>query len=269
MSKRDKDANRMAEIQKNAFRGFPAKQGLYDPRNERDACGVGFVANLKGKASHSIVEDGLQILKNLEHRGAVGADPLMGDGAGMLVQIPHEYFSEVCSEAGFDLPDAGQYGVAQVFLPNEPNLLDEVMQIAKSALEDEGLNVLGERRLEVDNSHLSQDPEIASTEPVHHQFFVSSKDGDITGDDFERKLYIARKAVSNVIFNNTDARDSGFYIVSFSSRTIVYKGMFLADQLGPYYADLQDKRFKSALALVHQRPRRECVCRKALVNKGK
>ncbi len=232
---------------------LPMKQGLYDPKNEKDACGVGFVAHMKGAASHSIIKDGLQMLKNLEHRGAVGADPLMGDGAGMLVQIPHAFFSEVCKEAGFDIPRVGSYGVAQLFLPREKGLNKQVLEIAKSVLQEEGLTLLGERTLGVDNTHLSQDPEIAGTEPIHHQLFVACPDAKHEGDDFERKLYVTRKAISNKIFNNTNARDSGFYIVSFSSRTIVYKGMFLADQLGPYYHDLQDERFTSALALVHQR----------------
>ena len=233
--------------------GLPAKQGLYDPRNEKDACGVGFVAHLGGTASHSIIEDGLEILKNLEHRGAVGADPLMGDGAGMLVQIPHEFFAEVCSEAGFELPERGKYGVAQIFMPTDADLRARSMEIARIKLAEEGLEILGERVLDVDNSHLSQDPEIMATEPFHLQLFVKSTDEGEGEDAFERRLYLARKVVSNEIFANTEARDSGFYIVSFSSRTVVYKGMFLADQLGPYYADLQDPRFKSALALVHQR----------------
>ena len=211
------------------------------------------MANLKGIKSHSIVEDGLQILRNLEHRGAVGADPLMGDGAGMLVQIPHELFAEACTEEGFELPEAGKYGVAQMFLPTDEALRNDVVEIVKSVLAEEGVELLGERVLKVDNSHLSQDPEIAATEPYHVQFFVADADGVLEGDDLERKLYLVRKVVSNNIFENTSARESGFYIVSFSSRTIVYKGMFLGDQLGPYYADLQDKRFKSALALVHQR----------------
>jgi len=228
----------------------PVKQGLYDPKNEKDACGVGFVANMKGEKTHSIVKDGLQILENLEHRGAVGADPLMGDGAGLLVQIPHEFFAEVCE---FDLPEAGEYGVAQVFMPTESDLLEQTEAIFIEGIEAEGLTLLGVRTLEVDNSGLSQDPAIMATEPVHKQFFVTSKDAAKDNDAFERKLYQTRKVISNKIFTNTNARESGFYIVSFSSRTIVYKGMFLADQLGPYYNDLGDTRFKSALALVHQR----------------
>jgi len=229
---------------------MPAKQGLYDPKNEKDACGVGFVANMKGEKTHSIIKDGLQILENLEHRGAVGADPLMGDGAGLLLQIPHEFFEAVCD---FELPAAGQYGVAQVFMPTEGNLLETTEAILVEGLKAEGMKLLGVRTLEVDNSGLSQDPAIMATEPVHKQFFVTSDIAITDEGAFERKLYQTRKVISNLMFENTNARESGFYIVSFSSRTIVYKGMFLADQLGPYYNDLSDPRFKSALALVHQR----------------
>jgi len=184
----------------------PVKQGLYDPKNEKDACGVGFVANMKGEKTHSIVKDGLQILENLEHRGAVGADPLMGDGAGLLVQIPHEFFAEVCE---FDLPEAGEYGVAQVFMPTESDLLEQTEAIFIEGIEAEGLTLLGVRTLEVDNSGLSQDPAIMATEPVHKQFFVTSKDAAKDNDAFERKLYQTRKVISNKIFTNTNARESG------------------------------------------------------------
>jgi len=231
----------------------PEKQGLYDPRNEKDACGVGFVANMKGVRSHSIIKDGLQILENLEHRGAVGADPLMGDGAGLLVQIPHELYVEDCEKQGFSLPDEGKYGVAQVFMPQNKAIHDEIDEIIRTTFAEEDLELLGTRRLEVDNSGLSQDPLIQATEPVHEQYFVVDKTGELDGDVFERKLYTCRKVISNRVFAATEARDDGYYIVSFSARTIVYKGMFLADQLGPYYKDLSDPRFKSALALVHQR----------------
>ncbi len=230
--------------------GLPGKQGLYDPRHEKDACGVGFIANMKGNRTHSIIKDGLQILENLEHRGAVGADPLMGDGAGMLIQLPHEFFKTVCD---FDLPDEGKYGVAQLFLPKDKDLRSQTEDILVEQLKKEGMVVLGTRDLEVDNSGLSQDPAIMASEPYHKQYFVTYQNECVDGDEFERRLYTARKVVSNAIFGNTNARESGFYIVSFSARTIVYKGMFLADQLGPYYKDLSDERFTSALALVHQR----------------
>ena len=231
---------------------LPAAQGLYNPANEKDACGVGFVANLKGEASHSIIKDGIQMLENLEHRGAVGADPLMGDGAGLLVQIPHELLTEECEALGFELPSAGEYAVAQIFMPQNKQLREHIEEIFEEKIASEGLKVLGWRTLEVNNSMLSKDPAIKATEPVHRQCFVTcpiAKDSA----DFERRLYTTRKTISNTIFAETEGRDDGYYIVSFSTRTIVYKGMFLADQLGPYYKDLSDKRFKSALALVHQR----------------
>ncbi|MEM7068573.1 MAG: glutamate synthase large subunit [Pseudomonadota bacterium] len=233
--------------------GMPRKQGMYDPRNEKDACGVGFVANLKGNATHSIIEDGLQILRNIEHRGAVGADPKMGDGAGMLVQIPHAFLSKVCEKEGFSLPSAGEYAVAQVFMPQSQALLEEIETMFFKGLAKEGLALIGQRTLPVDNSMLSKDPEIASTEPIHKQYFVGRPDHIEDEAAFERQLYTARKVISNMIFAHTEGRDNGYYIVSFSSRTIVYKGMFLADQLGPYFTDLNDPDFKSALALVHQR----------------
>ncbi|MEO0328300.1 MAG: glutamate synthase large subunit [Pseudomonadota bacterium] len=233
--------------------GLPRAQGLYDPRNEKDACGVGFVASLKGVKSHSIIRDGLQILHNIEHRGAVGADPLMGDGAGMLVQIPHEFLERSCSEAGFQLPQAGHYGVAQVFLPKDKLLVADIEGIFFDSLEKEGLELLGERVLETDNSMLSQDPEIAGTEPMHKQYFVARPDDVNSLEAFQRRLYTARKVISNRVFQFSDGRENGYYIVSFSATTIIYKGMFLADQLGPYFKDLNEPDFKSALALVHQR----------------
>ncbi len=237
----------------NSHRGMAEKQGLYDPRNEKDACGVGFVANLKGSATHSIIEDGLEVLRNLEHRGAVGADPKMGDGAGMLVQIPHDFFKGACAAEGFKLPGVGHYGVAQVFLPQDEDLTAEIEAMIFKGLASENLDLIGTRTLEVDNSALSQDPEIAATEPVHRQYFVARPPEDKDNTAFERRLYTARKVISNMVFSKTDGRDNGYYIVSFSSNTIVYKGMFLADQLGPYFKDLRDPNFKSALALVHQR----------------
>jgi glutamate synthase (NADPH/NADH) large chain len=234
-------------------RSMPEAQGLYNPHNEHDACGVGFIANMKGKKSHEIIQNGIKILENLEHRGAVGADPLMGDGAGMLVQIPHTLYMEECEKLGFTLPDTGQYAVAQVFMPQDADLRAHIEKIIESAVSSEGLKFLGWRTLEVDNAPLSQDPAIQATEPLHRQAFVGHN-GDYANEDaFERKLFITRKVISNQIFKETDGRDNGFYMVSMSCRTIVYKGMFLADQLGPYFKDLTDPRFESALALVHQR----------------
>ncbi len=229
--------------------GRPAAQGLYNPANEHDSCGVGFIANIKNAASHEVVEKGLQMLVNLTHRGAVGADPLMGDGAGMLAQIPHKFFKKVTD---FDLPGPGEYAVAVLFYPADTSLRDKCNAIFKSGLGSEGLTLLGERVVPFDNSCLSEG--VIATQPIIEQAFIRMPSGlDI--DSFERKLLIARKVVSNAIYNDhPEAQgDNGFYIVSMSARTLVYKGMFLAYQLGGFYTDLSDPDFESAVALVHQR----------------
>ncbi|MTI16524.1 glutamate synthase large subunit [Rhodobacteraceae bacterium RKSG542] len=229
-----------------------ARNGLYMPQKEHDACGVGFIAQMKGEKSHSIVENGLQILENLTHRGAVGADPLMGDGAGMLVQIPHEFFKEETRECGFTLPEAGKYGVGFFFLPQDEERRKACIAEIEGCVKAEGFDILGWRDVPVDNASLSKEPDVAGTEPVSRQLFITTPDL-VSGLDIERRLYVLRKVISNSIRAKSDAVEHGYYIVSFSSRTIVYKGMFLAYQLGAYYADLKDPRFTSALALVHQR----------------
>ncbi len=229
-----------------------ADNGLYNPAREHDACGVGFVAHMKGEKSHRVVADGLQVLENLTHRGAVGADPLMGDGAGMLVQIPHDFFKADLSEKGVELPDFGEYGVAFVFLPQDDALRAKCEEIIERVITSEGQKLIGWRDVPVDNSSLSKAPDIAATEPVSRQVFIRRADHE-DQDAFERRLYVLRKVISNNVRAETNAVDNGFYIVSLSSRTVVYKGMFLAYQLGAYYKDLKDERFISALALVHQR----------------
>ncbi|KQT54456.1 glutamate synthase [Aureimonas sp. Leaf454] len=234
-------------------RRLPERQGLYDPRNEHDGCGVGFIAHMKNEKSHSIVEKGLTILQNLTHRGAVGADPLMGDGAGMLVQIPHAFFEAEMAAKGVALPVPGQYGVAHIFMPQDAGQRAEFETLFDTIVAEEGQSVLGWRDVPVYNGSLSQAPEIVATEPVHRQVFVARSPGIASEDDFERKLYIIRKVVSSRIYSRGNKQDLDFYIVSMSARTIVYKGMFLAYQLGDYYQDLKDPRFASALALVHQR----------------
>ncbi|MDZ5697535.1 glutamate synthase large subunit [Chelativorans sp. M5D2P16] len=233
--------------------GLPAARGLYDPRNEHDSCGVGFVAHMKGVKSHSIISDGLAMLENLTHRGAVGADPLVGDGAGMLVQIPDKFFREEMAAQGVELPPAGSYGVGYLFMPQDPALRAHIEEIIAEVTRSEGQVLLGFRDVPVDNSCLSKAPEIAASEPIHRQVFIGRGDAITDEDDFERRLYILRKVISGRIYEETDGRDNGFYIVSMSARTVVYKGMFLAYQLGAYYRDLKDDRFQSALALVHQR----------------
>jgi glutamate synthase (NADPH/NADH) large chain len=230
--------------------GLPA-QGLYDPSREHDACGVGFVADLKGRRSHKIIEHGLQILENLTHRGAVGADPLAGDGAGILVQIPHEFLKEVCAPLKIRLPEPGHYAVGQMFMPRSQAQRIYCESAVERVLDAEGLELLGWRTVPSDNSCLSAT--VIDTEPHHRQVFIG-RGPDIQDEtEFERKLYVVRKVISNTINGETGGRDIGFYVVSFSCRTLVYKGMFLAYQLGAYYQDLHHPLFGSALALVHQR----------------
>ena len=233
--------------------GIPSAQGLYDPRNEHDACGVGFVAHMKGEASHSIIEDGLFILENLTHRGAVGADPLMGDGAGLTAQIPHQFFKEELAKEGIDLPEPGQYAAGFLFMPQDDDLRAHMKDIIREVIADEGQVLLGFRKVPVDNSSLSKAPEIAATEPYHEQVFIGRGEGVKDVEDFERRLFILRKVISNRVYGENDGQDNGFYFVSLSTQTIVYKGMFLAYQVKAYYKDLSDPRFVSAIALVHQR----------------
>ncbi|WP_184443315.1 glutamate synthase large subunit [Rhodobium orientis] len=227
--------------------------GLYDPAKEHDACGVGFVADLHGRKSHDIVANGLQIVVNLTHRGAVGADPLVGDGAGILTQIPHDFMKEECAKAGFEIPEPGHYGIGFFYTSQDPEAWDACRKIIEEVIEEEGQILLGWRDVPVDNSCLSKAPEIQATEPIHRQLFVG-RSPDIADDDaFERKLYVLRKSSSNRMIEVLGQDYDRAYPVSFSCRTIVYKGMFLAYQLGEYYLDLTDERYISALALVHQR----------------
>ena len=227
-----------------------AAQGLYDPANEHDACGIGMIANIKNAKSHEVVQKGLEILENLEHRGAVGADPLMGDGAGILTQIPHAFFDKVTD---FDLPDVGQYAPIMIFYPNDTALRDRCAELVRKTIAAEGLEILGERVVPFDNSALSEG--VIATQPIIEQMFVARPEGLDDIDAFERKLLITRKVISNTLYGEIPEvqDDNGFYIVSMSARTIVYKGMFLADQLGKFYPDLHDTQFQSAIALVHQR----------------
>ena len=225
--------------------------GLYVPAREHDACGVGFIAHMKGRKSHQIVADALRILENLEHRGAVGADPLAGDGAGMLIQIPHDFLKEECKKLGFNLPVPGRYAVGHIFMPQDDRLRAHCERVWTRIISEHGMELLGWRTVPVDNSSLSE--MVKATEPVHRQVFIGCPSTILDQDDFERRLYLARKIVSNAIQNAYKGRDIGHYTVSLSSRTLVYKGMFLSYQLRAYYNDLSDPRFVSAMALVHQR----------------
>ena len=231
----------------------PAASGLFDPARESDACGVGFIVNLKNTPSRKIVQNGLSILENLEHRGAVGADPLMGDGAGIMVQIPHKFFAREAGRLGFALPGKGEYAVGFIFMPQDAELRDKMERVVARAIEDEGHVLLGWRDVPSDNSSLSKAPEIAATEPFHRQVFIGRGKDVADEETFERKLYILRKVISSKIYSAYAGAPTDFYVVSMSCRTLVYKGMFLSFQLGAYYKDLHDPDFESALALVHQR----------------
>ena len=236
-----------------AFEGFepPQAQGLYDPAYEHDSCGVGFIADLKGRKSHQIVSDALKILANLEHRGAVGADPLAGDGAGVLIQIPHDFLKDECKKLGFTLPPAGRYAVGHIFMPRDERLRAHCERVWTRVVKEEGLELLGWRTVPVDNSSLSE--MVKGTEPVHRQVFIGRPSSILDQEDFERGLFLTRKIVSNSIQEAYKNREIGHYTVSLSSRTLVYKGMFLSYQVKAYYTDLSDPRLVSAMALVHQR----------------
>ncbi|MFN2308695.1 MAG: glutamate synthase large subunit [Gammaproteobacteria bacterium] len=231
--------------------GLPPKQGLYDPNNEHDACGVGFVAHIKGHKRHAIVRQGLTILENLTHRGAVGADPLAGDGAGLLIQIPDRFLREVCAVQGLSLPAAGEYGVGMVFLPRPAAARAQAQACLEQIVSEEGQQVLGWRDVPVDNHGLGES--VKAVEPVVRQIFIG-RGAQLAGQEaFERALFVIRKRAENRVSDSDWEGREQFYVPSLSSRTLVYKGMLLADQVDSYYRDLRDERLESALALVHQR----------------
>ena len=231
--------------------GLPASQGLYDPAQEKDSCGVGFIANIKGVKSHQIVQDALTILVNLEHRGAVGADPRAGDGAGMLVQIPHAFFKKKEAELGFTLPEPGHYAVGHIFMPQDKAHREALQAIVAKVVAAEGQVLLGWREVPFDDSSLGFS--VKPTQPFHLQLFVGRGKDIASEDEFERRLFVLRKVISNTVYALPAEQREGYYPVCLSCRTLIYKGMFLADQLGAYYPDLHDTDFVSALALIHQR----------------
>jgi glutamate synthase (NADPH/NADH) large chain len=228
------------------FSDFP----LYDPRNEHDACGIGFVVNLNGEKSHAIISKGIEILVNLTHRGACGCDPETGDGAGVTIQLPHLFFVKECQKAGFGLPKEGTYGVGMVFLPVEPQPRFQCQGIVDRVVQEEGLSVLGWRDTPVDGDAIGR--VARASQPYIEQVFIQSAP-DMSQDVFERKLYVVRKRVESEIAAS-EIKDKGFfYFPSLSSRTIVYKGLLLAPQIASFYTDLSDPDAVSALCLVHQR----------------
>jgi len=230
----------------------PEAQGLYDPSNEHDACGVGFVAHIKGQRAHEIVSQGLKILENLDHRGAVGADELMGDGAGILIQIPDQFYREEMAKQSIKLPPDGEYGVGMVFLPKENASRLACEQELERTVRIEGQVILGWRDVPVDTD-MPMSPNVRQSEPVIRQIFIGRGREIMTTDALERKLYVIRKSASHAIQHLELKHGKEYFVTSMSARTVVYKGLLLANQVGAYYKDLKDDRVVSALALVHQR----------------
>ncbi|HVT34154.1 MAG TPA: glutamate synthase-related protein [Nevskiaceae bacterium] len=226
--------------------------GLYRSEHEHDACGIGFIAHIKGGKSHSIIQQGLQILENLEHRGAVGADKLMGDGAGILIQIPDQLYREEMGRQGVELPPLGEYGVGMVFLPKENASRLACEQEIERAVREEGQVLLGWRDVPVDRD-MPMSATVRAKEPVIRQIFIGRGDDIMVTDALERKLYVIRKSSGHAIQALNLIHGKEFFVPSMSARTVVYKGLLLADQVGVYYQDLRDERCISALALVHQR----------------
>jgi glutamate synthase domain-containing protein 2/glutamate synthase domain-containing protein 1/glutamate synthase domain-containing protein 3 len=230
---------------------LPPAQGLYDGQHEHDACGVGFIAHIKGCKSHDIVAQGLAILVNLTHRGAVGADPKASDGAGIMLQLPDAFFREELARQGVRLPPPGQYGVGMVFLPREPASRLACEQEVARAVAAEGQTLLGWRDVPVDGSDLGAS--VRACEPVIRQVFIGRGASVRVTDALERKLYVIRKRAGHAVRALRLKHGTAFYVSSMSARTIVYKGLLLPSQVGTYYRDLRDPRVVSALALVHQR----------------
>ncbi len=227
-------------------------KGLYSAAQEHDACGVGFVAHIKGVKSHDIVKNALKILENLDHRGAVGADKLMGDGAGILIQLPDALYREEMAAQGVTLPPPGEYGVGMVFLPKEHASRQACEQELERAVQAEGQVLLGWRDVPVDRD-MPMSPNVRIKEPILRQIFIGRGNDVIVQDALERKLYVIRKCASKHIQALKLKHSKEYYVPSMSSRTVIYKGLLLADQVGTYYLDLKDPRCVSALGLVHQR----------------
>lgn len=233
------------------FRDLPAQQGMYDPANEHDACGVGFIVNIKGERSYDVVYDALEILENLKHRGGEGADHKSGDGAGIMVQIPHTFLSRECAVHGFQLPPEGQYGVGMIFAHRYDAFLKKQKEAFEQIVREEGQTVLGWREVPVDDTCIGETA--ASVRPRIIQVFIG-RNPELKDDmDFERKLYVIRRLAEKRITPVSKKMGSDFYIASLSSHTIVYKGMLTATQIRHFYLDLSDLDFTSAMALVHSR----------------
>src|SRR6266487_2760773 len=231
--------------------GMPEAQGLYDPAHEHDACGVGFVVDIKGRKSHAIVSQALQVLKNLLHRGACGCEVNTGDGAGILIQMPHAFLARECAALGITLPSPKHYGAGLVFLPRNPADAARCRAMLDTIVREEGQALLGWRRVPTDDSPVG--PSARAAEPDIEQVFIGRGAGISDAQAFERKLYVVRKRVEHAV-RTSDIADRGFfYLPSLSANTVIYKGMLSADQIETMFPDICDPLVESALALVHQR----------------
>jgi len=236
------------------LKGLPPKQGLYDPQFEHDACGVGFVVNIRGKKSHQIVRQALTVLLNLRHRGACGCEVNTGDGAGILTQIPHTFFKKACAETGIQLPEAGKYGAGMVYLPPDPKQRELCEKTFEKIIKEEGETFLGWRTVPTINTTLGNTAK--ASEPIVRQVFIGKEPSLKDEIAFERKLYVIRKRAENAIRYAAEMRKNGgeyFYVVTLSARTIVYKGMLMSEQVQEFYPDLANPSYESALAIVHSR----------------
>src|SRR3989304_7953714 len=229
----------------------PAKQGLYDPRFEHDACGVGFVVNIKGEKAPEVVDQAFTVLQNLDHRGACGCEENTGDGAGILLQIPHTFFKHACEGLGFKLPDPGEYGVGMIFLPDDRKQRPQFEKIVKEIIVSEGHKLLGWRKVPTDNLYLGETAK--SCEPFVRQVFIGRSEAIKDDMAFERKLYVIRRRAENALRYGKEAVGEYFYIPSLSCKTIIYKGMLTARQISTFYPDPSDPLVETAIAVVHAR----------------
>src|SRR3954470_24628495 len=230
----------------------PAKQGLYDPQFEHDACGVGFVVDIKGKKSNSVVKQGIQILKNLDHRGASGSEVNTGDGAGMLIQMPHAFLKKVAKkDARINLPEPGFYAAGNIFMPRNATQRRKIEEVFARVVQAEGQIYLGARTVPTNNTMLGETAKAA--EPFVRQVFIGRGPDTVDENEFERKLYVIRKRAYNEIRVSTIGGAEFWYVVSLSHKTLVYKGMLTTNQLDQYFLDLQNPLMESAIALVHSR----------------
>ena len=235
------------------FKGFPKKTGLYDPANEKDSCGVGFIADIKGRRSHQMILDAREMLDHMSHRGACGCEANTGDGAGFLTALPHEFLTRVAREdLEKELPGPGQFAAGNVFLPRDKTFRQECKATVESYIEDQGQNLIGWRNVPTRPEEADIGPAALASEPVIEQLFVAAADG-LEGDAFERQLYVIRKLASRQLRSSDHAEAQDFYICSLSTKVIIYKGQLMSEQVVPYFPDLEEEDYTSHLAMVHSR----------------